>query len=185
MCFMCVCVFFQKTLPLLRSQSRTPTPLQALQKIQVQPGMPPQKVVQQPISTTRTSSPQISAQAMHVQQMQPQNAHMQKVQIHQQQRPQQILLQKPLTNLTPAQQQQLLQQTRNLPAGQRVLLTTTAAGAVPSGTQFISTTRGLVMVRPGTVVSAAGAVKPHVVTSSAAAAAEKLKHKSSFTGISR
>lgn len=167
-------VSFQKTLPLIRAPSRTQTPLQALQKIKVQPGMLPQKVVQQPSSTARTSSPQISSPQVMQAPQQQRNAHIQP-----NHPPQQIVIQKPLTGLTQAQ---LLQQSRQLPSGQRVIVSTT--GALPSGTQLINTTRGLMMVRSATVSSLAPGTKGHIITSSTTAS-EKLKHKSSFTGISR
>ena len=157
--------FLQKTLPLLRAQSRLP---QSTTPQKILPQQPIQQKPATPIHTTAQPGQKPGAQV-------------QKIQIVPQ--PGQQMLKQVI--LTP-QQQQLLRRQHQLNA-QRVLLTT-STGAV-SASQAVSTSRNVVMVHapPGSVGTkmVVAPVKTQAGTMAAsAAAADKLKPKG-FTGISR
>lgn len=159
-------MFLQKTLPLLRAQSRLP------QSTTPQKILPQQPIQQKPATPTHTA-PQPGQKP---------GAQVQKIQIVPQ--PGQQMLKQVI--LTPAQQQQILRRQHQLNA-QRVLLTT-STGAV-SASQAVSTSRNVVMVHapPGSVGTkmVVTPVKTQAGTTAAsAAAADKLKPKG-FTGISR
>lgn len=155
----------QKTLPLLRAQSRLPQ------------SNTPQKILPQQQVQQKTSTPTHAAS----QQVRKPNAEVHKIQIVPQQG-QQMLKQ---VILTPAQQQ-LLKRQHQINA-QRVLLTTSTGAA--SGSQVVTGSRNVVMVRapPGTVgtkMVVASARSQAGTTAASAAAGDKLKPKG-FTGISR
>ena len=162
----------QKTLPLLRAQSRSPSTLQLLQ--QVPQSITPQKILpQQQVqpktgTPTHTTSPQVHKQ----------NGPKKKKKIQIVQRGQQVI------KLTPEQQQLLLRQHQI--NAQRVLLTTSGA---TSGSQVATSSRNVVMVHapPGTTGAKMVVTSPRLqagTSVASSAAADKLKPKG-FTGISR
>ena len=160
---------YQKTLPLLRAQSR-PQLSHVQQSITPAKILPPQQVQQKNATTTLAASPQ----------MHKHNSQVQKIQIVQQPGQPQIMKQ---VILTPAQQQ-LFRRQQQINA-QRVFLTT-STGTTP-GSQVVTSTRNVVMLQasPGsTSKMVAASSRSQAGTTSTAAAADKLKPKG-FTGISR
>ena len=167
---------YQKTLPMLRAQSRSQS---TLHLSHVQQSVTPQKIlpqqqVQQKAATTLATSPQIHKH----------NSQVQKIQIVQQPgQPGQPQMVKQVI-LTPAQQQ-LFRRQQQINA-QRVYLTT-STGATP-GSQVVTSTRNVVMVHapPGSTAAkmVVASARSQAGTTSTSVAADKLKPKG-FTGISR